>query len=492
MINGCREIKDLIIQESGIRGVVGDSLNPLIAKMIAVAYGLWLKGDDKRVLLGRDTRPSGDEIKKAVIDGLLATNCKIINLGICPTPILIYHKKRLNIPGGIIISGSHNPPDWNALNLLSERTFLSNEELEEIKQLLIRIDLNKYDQKKRDKAESIEYFNPYVEYEKELLSYFDLEKIIENNNLRVVIDPVAGASKYITPQILRALGCKVKVINNFLDEDNNFPRGIDPIEANLEDLIMKVWRKKYDFGLAYDCDAQRLAIVGDDYKVYAEDTSLALITEYILNYYHQQKKKAILVTNLASSLMFDEIAKRYDTKVLRTQIGERNLIIAMNDLIRRKKKKAFIFGGEGSCGGVIFPHFNHTRDGIFAAAKIVEILVTTNKKISELVKNLPRYRKHTVNITVKNENFPKLIEAVKKELTEEGENVSQIGLDLRFGNETDWFVLIHPSNTEHVIRIICEAKRDSLARIRCETTAELIRMIISELSLGVKSSEVVS
>lgn len=456
-------------------------MNPLIAKMIAVAYGLWLKGDDKKVLLARDTRPSGDIIKKAVIEGLLSTNCEIINLGICPTPLLIYHKRKLDIPGGIIISGSHNPPEWNALNLLSDETFLSKKELTEIQNLLIRIDLNQYDQINKE-SEKVKYFNPYPSYEKDLLSFFELKDMIKNNDLKVIVDTVAGSSKYITPQILKALGCEVKVINNFLDEDKNFPRGIDPIESNLEDLIMKVWRKKYDLGFAYDCDAQRLAIVGDDFKVYSEDTSLALIAEYVLKRMYENDKSAILVTNLASSLMFDEIAEKYNARVMRTPVGERNLIILMNELIHEEFNDAFIFGGEGSCGGVIFPHFNHTRDGIFAAAKLIDILVKTGKKISELAENLPRFRKHTINIEVNKNDFPKVIHNIKEELIAEGEEVSQVELDLRFGIDNEWFILIHPSNTEHVIRVICEAKRESLARIRCETTAELIKMKISDFS----------
>ncbi|MHA1344204.1 MAG: phosphoglucosamine mutase [Promethearchaeota archaeon] len=473
--------KNLIFTPSGIRGIFGKELTEEIAKKIAIAFGLWLK--EKEIIIGRDTRPSGVYLEKAVIEGLLASNCKIINLGICPTPIIIYYKNKLKINGGIIISGSHNPPEWNALKLLS-KTFLSTEELTEISALFKKIDLKQYNLKKNNSGEYIKSVNAIPDYKKALLNFIGVDNIKKRNKLKVVVDTGAGAGKYITPQILEDLGCQVEVINNRLDENGNFPRDIEPIGKNLKDLIKAVWQGKCDIGFAHDCDADRLAIVGNDFKSYPEDTSLALITDYILKKFKNKGIKIVFITNNASSLMFESIAEKYNAQVIRTSIGERYLVEKINDLIYKesiKSSKIKIFGGEGSCGGVIFPQFNNARDGIFAAAKIIEILVNTGEKISDLVKKLPKYYNCRETINIKELDVKKIIENVKIELISEGEIVTQIDMDLRFGYEKDWFILIHPSNTEPIIRVISEAKRESLARVYCETTAELIKLVISKL-----------
>jgi phosphomannomutase/phosphoglucomutase len=182
--------------------------------------------------------------------------------------------------------------------------------------------------------------------------------------------------------------------------------------------------------------------------------------------------------------MFDVIAEKYNAEVRRTQIGEVFLVEKMVDLMNIKNKgleNCFIFGGEGSCGGVMFPNFNKTRDGLFAAAKIVEILVNSGEKISKLVSKLPKYYSYRKKISLNPKDMELIIDRVKQELIAEGEEVVHIGHDLRFGKDKEWFILIHPSNTEPIIRIISEAKVDSLARIYCETTTELIKLVISKI-----------
>ncbi|MCK4383010.1 MAG: hypothetical protein KAW66_06935, partial [Candidatus Lokiarchaeota archaeon] len=175
------------------------------------------------------------------------------------------------------------------------------------------------------------------------------------------------------------------------------------------------------------------------------------------------------------------IAEKYNAKVIRTPIGERFLTQEMDNLLLKSSKNQLVFGGEGSCGGFMFPYFNNTRDGIFAAAKIVEILVKTGENISNLVAELPKYYSHRIKINIKNLDPNLIINKLKNELINEGEHVEQINSDLRFGQGKDWFVLIHPSNTESVIRIISEAKRESLARVYCEATSELVKLVIDSM-----------
>ena len=154
--------ENLIFTLSGIRGITGKDFNFNIIKKIAIAYGLWLNGKDKKVIIGKDTRPSGNKIEKAVIEGLIGTGIKVINLGICPAPIIIYAKNKHNIPGGIIITGSHNPQEWNGLKLLSTNNFLDKKDLEQISNKLNKINLDSYSLEKSTMHKQIEFLNPML------------------------------------------------------------------------------------------------------------------------------------------------------------------------------------------------------------------------------------------------------------------------------------------------------------------------------------------
>ena len=478
------ERDNLIFTLSGARGIIGKSFNAKIAKKIAIAYGLRLKSEDKRVIIGKDTRPSGKQIEEAVIEGLRGLGFQVINLGICPTPIIMHAKNKYNIPGGIIITASHNPQEWNGLKLLSGKTFLDGYEREQIANNYNEIDPNSYSLIEKELQKGVNTLDPFPDYIHDLFKFIDYEGIKEKNNLNVIIDPGGGTGKFATPKILERMGCNIKLINENLLINGSFPRGIEPIEPNLRDLAMEVWQGKYDLGLAFDSDADRLALVGENGVCYPEDIGLALITKYYLKNNMKQGRKGVFVTNLASSLIFEVIAEKYNAQVIRTPIGERFLAEKMKNLIEEKgmkREEYFILGGEGLCGGFMLPYFNNTRDGILAAAKIIEILVQKEKKLSDLVADLPKFYSHRKKITIKKKAVSLLIENVKKELLEEGEDVVQIGQDLRFGKEKEWFVLIHPSNTEPVVRVISEAKRNSLARINCEVTTELISLLKSRL-----------
>ncbi len=472
--------KELIFTISGIRGIVGKNLNAEIVKRIALAYGLWLKSDDKTIVLGRDTRPSGQSLETAIIDGLTYANCNIINLGICPTPIIIYMKNKLHALGGIIVSGSHNPPEWNGIKLLSKKTFLNNSEVNEISKILQKNIIDHYFQKEPSQPQITEKLTAIDEYIQGLKTMLNFERIKSKNSLKVALDTGAGAGKNATPRILKEIGCNIKLINNDF-KNNKFPREIEPIEKNLKDLINLVVDEGYNIGFAHDCDADRIAIIGDDGTCYPEDIGLAIISDFIFKQYSQTNKKVVFVTNLASSLAFEALAEKYNIQVIRTPVGERFLAEKMENLLKKEHSSSIVFGGEGSCGGVMIPQFNNTRDGIFAASKIVEILVETNKKISSLVSKLPKYYAFREYIKTKGKNLDKLISQLKTDLISNGETVNQIDQDLRFGQGKDWFALIHPSNTEPIIRVISEASNESFAKKKLISTSERIKSLISNL-----------
>jgi len=298
------EEKNIIFTLSGIRGLVKKDLNFNTVKKIAIAYGLWFNGEEKKIIIGRDTRPSGTYIEQAIMEGLINSGFKIVNLGICPTPVIIHTKNKLNIPGGIIITGSHNPQEWNGLKLLSAKTYLDNNDLEIISNHFKNINLNSYSKSQSDLTDlenNVKNLNPIPNYIQDLFNYIDYVEVKSHNNLRVVIDTGAGAGKFVTPKVLSELGCDIKLVNDELQANKEFPREIEPIKRNLTDLIMEVWQGKYDIGFAHDSDADRLAIIGENGVCYPEDIGLALITEYYLKNQEYTNKEVCFVTNLASS-----------------------------------------------------------------------------------------------------------------------------------------------------------------------------------------------
>ncbi len=470
---------NLIFTFSGIRGIAGKDLSEGIVEKIAFLFGERFEKEKRKAIIGRDTRSSGLNLEKAVISGLSLADFEIYRTGICPTPVLIFMKNKLNINLGIMITGSHNPPDWNGLKLIKDENYLNNLELKDLKKKLNETQTQFFQSQKVEK--NIKDVNPIPDYLQSLYSHLNLKKIKKKNNLKVVIDTGAGAGKVVTPKMLRDLGCQVKSINDELYVNNVFPRGIEPVAKNLHDLIMEVWQEKYDVGFAHDSDADRLAIIGENGTCYPEDIGLALIMEYMLQNADHKFKDVFFVTNLASSLIFDLIGEKYGAKVIRTPIGEYYLINEIRHLTKDNSNSTLVFGGEGSCGGVMYPPFNNTRDGIFAVAKIVEILALTGEKMSVLVSKLPRYYTYREIIKLDNYQVKSIIDKTRVELENEGEKVVQINQDLKFGSNKEYFVLIHPSNTEPVIRIISEAKTESLARVYCQTTAELIKLVMSYL-----------
>ncbi|TFG07664.1 MAG: hypothetical protein EU539_04335 [Promethearchaeota archaeon] len=466
----------LIFSISGIRGIFNETLSIEIARKLAISYGFWLNGKNKKIVIGRDTRPSGEVLKEVMIETLRFMGCGIHDLGICATPLIVYAKKKLNAEGAIIISGSHNPPEWNGIKFFSSSTLLNNKELEEFYEIYSKLDLedNKEDYSHHAKdVKKVDIANDYI---KELYSNLNMEQIKKSNNLQVALDTGAGAGRYITPIILRGLGCQVKLLNNNLIE-NRFPREIEPIESNLADLIKTVKNEKQDIGFAHDCDADRLTIIGDDGTCYPEDTGLALIAQNEFKKAHGKGENVIFVTNLASSLIFDELAEIHGAQIIRTPVGECNLAKKMDQLIKNNRNKINVFGGEGSCGGVMFPLFNTTRDGIFAAAKIIEIMIENNEPISHLVSKLPKFHAMREYIDIGDINLKRLIEHLSQNLEQEQGRFEQIERDLRLHEGKEWFVLIHPSNTEPIIRVISEAKTERLAKIHLTKIVKLIDTI---------------
>ena len=470
------ENKDLIIKLNDLKKKLRKSLNPPLIKQIGEVYGKWVDNKDKRIIIGRDLRPNGEFIKDILIQGLYNVGCKIIDLDICPTPVFFYIKNKLDVKGSIIISDSNKPLNWNKIKLYLGEDHSYHFELEDINKTFNNIDLKTHNLIQDNQF--LEKINPISTYIADLFDIFDFERIQSQNNLRVIVDPGAGVGKFITPKVLENLGCEVLVINDELDKYDNYPRELYPIKANLKDLILALWKGNYDVGFAHDFDANKLAVIGDNFQCYSEEIISALIVYHYIKQKIYSDKTFVFLLNLASSLRFEVLAEQYNIQVLKTYAQNQFSKERFTELVS-KGKKYFIFGSKGLKGGPIFPYFNRVKDGIFITAKLIKLLVESGEKLSQLISKLPKFYSFQEKVTFSQKKLDNIIRKLNEELTKEGETVTQIDNNLRFGHEKDWFVLISPSNNS--IKVFSEAKRESLARLYCETTTELLKLVISKL-----------
>jgi len=429
--------KDLMISVSGIRGVVGESLTPEIILKFSSAFGMLCKSG--KVVLGRDTRVSGEMVRSAAISGLLSTGCEVIDLGVCATPTVEIAVEGLKAGGGIIITASHNPIEWNALKFVGPDGIFLNER--DGKKLTELIEKDKIKHGGWDKLGKVKFDDSWTEkHIREVLrlSYINLQKI-RKRKFRVALDCVNGAGGVISPLLLRALGCKVIELN--CKPDGKFAHNPEPVPRNLTSLCQAVRKHKADLGFANDPDVDRLAIVSEGGVPLGEEATLALATRFVLN----RKPNSNVVANISTSRMIDDIAEEYDSKVYRTKVGEAHVA-------RQLRKVKGLIGGEGN-GGVILPEFHYGRDALVGMALLLQYLAESEKPISQLSSALPRYfmikRKAKLS-----KNFDKNLVKLKKSFSRGRINP----LDgIRIDFEDSW-LHVRKSNTEPLVRVIAEAR----------------------------------
>ncbi|MCD6244976.1 MAG: phosphoglucosamine mutase [Candidatus Korarchaeota archaeon] len=444
----------LIFTPLGIRGIFGSGMDAEVAMKISNLFGHRL-GTGSIVVVGRDTRPSGEVLEHAVISGLNSAGVDVLNVGIAPTPTIEWAVDRYQADGGVIISASHNPPEWNALKLIGKRgVLLHPDEMEELKQEFFSGRLRNVPWSDIGRVESIDVIGEYIE---DLLNFVNADRIREAE-LKAVLDVNGGAGAYVTPYIFEALGVKVNTINS---APGIFVRGMEPKPDTLEDLSKIVPAIGFDVGFAHDADADRLTVVTEMGDVMTEDISLALVVDYIL----ERRGGGTLVVNIASSKMFDDIARKRGAKIYRTPVGEAYVAHKMIEL------NATV-GGEGSCGGVILPEFHLGRDGPLAASIIMEIISSKGRSISEIIYELPKY--HMIR-----ENFK--IERSWDEIKEELLSLAErrgMALDLTDGvkmSDMESWALVRPSKTEPKIRVLVESEDIEVAR---ELLSEIRRVLV--------------
>jgi len=446
----------LIVGISGIRGIYGETLTPEIVMEFACAFGTYIKGE--KVAVGSDTRPSGKVIKDALFKGLLSTGCEIIDLGICPTPSVQLMVEALKAAGGIVISASHTPAEWNGLKFIRKDGIFLNEA--EGKTFLKFHDNRNFIISEISKPVHKDTTTENIHINKVLACAET--NIIKQKKFKVVLDSCNGAGSIITPKLLEALGCEVIKINCL--PDGLFPHNPEPIPSNLKELMEKVRETGADIGFAQDADADRLAVVSEKGEAIGEEYSLCLAVKFVLS-----KTKGVVVTNLSTTRAVDDIAEEYGCRVIRTKVGEVNVAEKM------KAEKAVI-GGEGN-GGIIDPRIHYGRDSLAGIALILQYLAETGKTLSQLLNGLPKYYIYKDKVLCSRETVNIALARFKEKYKNENLNFTD-GIKVEWN---DSWAHLRSSNTEPIIRIITEATSQEKAMKLNNEIAEEIR------KLGVRS-----
>jgi len=446
---------------NGIRGVVNADMNIELASDVGKAVGTFLGGKGK-VVVGTDTRTSNEMLKDGVISGLLATGCAVVDVGISPSPAIQYAVKSGYGNFGVIITASHNPPEFNGIKCIdSDGTELGREKEEAIEKIYFekKFVLKPWNEIKGVMSNGTANQN-YIEG---IISRCEVEAI-KKARLKVLVDCSNGAASFTTPYLLERLGCEVISLNSH--PQGTFPgHPSEPTPENLKDTIKIASALCADITVVHDGDADRVIFIDEKGQYIFGDKSLALMAREIV----KAKGGGLVVTPVATSLCLEDAVKGYGGKVLYTKVGAPIVARAMIE-------HHAVFGGEEN-GGMIFPDFQYCRDGGMAAARMVEILAKTGAKLSELIESLPKY----AQVKTKVECPEAKKELALKKLLEHYSNARVDTTDgVKIFFDKAW-VLVRPSGTEPIYRVYAEAESLEKAKKLSDENKKLIEEIIRSI-----------
>lgn len=440
----------LMVSVSGIRGRVGEALTPEVVARYAAGFGAWAsaRGTTRSVVVGRDSRVSGPMFHRVVLAALQSVGCHVIDIGLTTTPTCQLAVEHHHAAGGLMISASHNPIEWNALKFIGPTgLFLENSEGIEMRGLVESgIPRARWDQLGQIEPDD-DAIRRHIDRVL-AIPYLDVEGI-RQRKFHVALDCVRGAGAVIMPLLLDRLGCRVTAIN--LETDGRFPRPPEPIAENLEELERLVLRAGATIGFAVDPDVDRLALVSDAGKAIGEDFTLALAARVVLRH-----KRGPVVTNLSTSRIVEDVANAAKVPVIRAPVGEVNVAVRMRD-------EHSPVGGEGN-GGVILSEVHLGRDAPVGAALLLQLLHEDDKSLSQIVAELPRYAIVKDKLDRPNTSLDTVYEALRAALPGAAVD-TQDGLRLSW---PDRWVHVRPSGTEPIVRVIAEAptSREALELVR--------------------------
>lgn len=447
----------LMVSVSGIRGIVGNGLDPHTIVKYASAYADFCgKG---KIILGSDGRITGQMVNELVKGTLMAKGNDVVDIGICPTPTVLFNVKNLKAVGGIQISASHNPNEWNALKLLNKNgEFMTPEEN---KKMLNQIESANLKYATWNNLGRLYSYSKGLEDHFESVLKLDVLNLskIRKRKFKVLLDCVNGAGAYSMPQLLKKLGCDVIEMN--CEKTGIFPRLPEPIPENLKATMKAVKKYGADIGIVVDPDVDRLVLITDKGEPFSEENTITQAVKFILS-----KKKGNVVVNLSTTRAVEDVASQYNCKVFYSPVGEANVV-------KKMKEVKAVIGGEGS-GGVIYPKAVFGRDALTGTVITLQHLLEFGGTISELKNSLPNYYIVKNKLELESINPEMILKSIKNKFAKEKINTDD-GLKIDF---SDHWVHFRKSNTEPMIRTIVEANSKKTAQKYSDIYIGLIKEIM--------------
>ena len=444
----------LIKSISGIRGTIGgvpdDNLTPIDAVKFAAAYGTWLKKHiyktRVKVVVGRDARISGEMVQNLVQYTLVGLGIDVVDIGLSTTPTVEVAVTMEQADGGIILTASHNPKQWNALKLLNNKgEFLNAQEGEEILRIAAA---NEFTFAEVDALGHITHNDTYIQRHIDaVLSLLPLATLeaIRKRKFKVAVDAVNSTGGIAIPLLLERLGAEVVPL--YCEPNGQFPHNPEPLKEHLADICAKVVEAKADLGVVVDPDVDRLALITEEGEMFGEEYTLVACADYYLS-----KKKGNVVSNLSSSRALRDIAEKHGVEYAAAAVGEVNVVTKM-------KEVNAVIGGEGN-GGVIFPELHYGRDALVGVVLFLSLLVEKDTTVSALRRSYPAYfmSKNKIQLTT-GLNPDKVLHAMQEKYAHEQiTTIDGLKIDFPFS-----WVHLRKSNTEPIIRIYTEAKSQAEA-----------------------------
>jgi phosphomannomutase len=459
----------LIKSISGIRGTIGgkagEGLTPVDVVKFTSAYGAWVLENtgNPKIIIGRDARLSGEMVSKLVSATLQGLGIDVIDLGLSTTPTVEYAVPLENAGGGIILTASHNPIQWNALKLLNAKgEFISDSEGKEILEKAEKEEFTFAEVKKIGQYTKIDdYIDRHIQH------VLDLELVdkeaIAARNFKIVVDAVNSTGGIAVPKLLRALGVN-EIEEMYCIPDGHFPHNPEPLPENLRDISQKLEKGSFDLGIVVDPDVDRLAFINEDGSTFGEEYTLVAVADYILS-----KTKGNTVSNLSSTRALRDVTEKHGGTYTASAVGEVNVVNQM-------KAVDAVIGGEGN-GGIIYPSSHYGRDALVGIGLFLTHLANFGKTISRLRATYPNYyiSKNKIELTPEIDVDNILVEIKKKYKKQPINDID--GVKIEFDKE---WVHLRKSNTEPIIRIYSESESEATAEHLAKKIMQDIKEIVSE------------
>ncbi len=453
----CRDFSDTALTTmfgtNGVRGIINESFTVELVLNLSRAIGSEL--GPGTVGIARDSRMGGEMFTWVLTSGLTSTGCSVVNLGLVPTPTLQYMIPRLGCIAGVMVTASHNPPQFNGIKVMGPKGIEVSRETEN--QIEMTYHSNKFKFADWNKVGQVTHYDSAIDvYLEGIKSHLDVGRI-KNKKLKVIVDCANSVGGLVTPRLLRELGCTVVSLNSQLD--GSFPgRDPEPIPENIRDLALAVRVTGADLGIAHDGDADRATFVDETGRVLWGDQSFALIASRVL----AMKHGSTLVTPVSSGRLIEDVARKAGAKIDWTVVG--SVVVS-----HRLEETGAELGGEEN-GGVFYPAHQPVRDGAMTATQVVEMIALEDKTLSQLVSELPTYFNTKVKVPVPQDKREALLEA----LLDLSKDMNRITLDgVKIIHDDGW-ILIRPSGTEPLYRCFAEGKTQETADRLSEEGVELI------------------